>query len=61
MLLLWRLQLDAAGLGVPDFVGVLLDSTVGTELAHASHVEDGLLCPGLLVLVFLRDLGLHVT
>ena len=54
------LQLNAARLGVPDFFGVLLDSTVGTELAHASHVEDSLLCPGLLVLVFLRDLGLHV-
>ena len=55
-----QLQLDAAGLGVPDFFGVLLDGTVGTELAHASDVEDRLLGPGLLVLVFLRHLGLHV-
>ena len=34
---------------VPDLIHILLDGTIGGELAGACHLEDGALCPACLV------------
>lgn len=46
---------DFAGLGPPDFLGILLDGPVAGELAHTGNVVDHHLEPLLAVLVDLRN------
>ena len=43
---------------MPDILYILLDRTVGRELAAACCVEDSSLCPPLLITVCLIDLSL---
>jgi hypothetical protein len=44
------IRCDLLGLDVPDHLGILLDTTIGSEETHAGDCENGLVQPSLLVL-----------